>query len=624
MKTNTLLAILFSISLIPALAARADVVIVDFSIGGSTGHANNEFIRLENSSSLPFDLAGFKITQTKFSEKNASCAEETLVPASKLSEKSIPGSGEFLIAHPDYEGSDAVDVFYAKSNTLTSSTMGISLLDTQGTVITERVIGTKCQASPIPNPIAPPVPQTYAVRLNEIFPNPAERGEANEFIELYNDADAPVSLTGWLIRKNRSESGQYAIKASDFPAGTIIPAHGLFLIPRAASGFVMANSDKIISLHSPDGKEMSAVQYEKTKEAVSLNYTPTGWHGGAPTPGMVNSLNTLPQTRERVPKQGYRDVPVALDARGSDADNNALKYTWDFGDGHKSYKEKTTHVYAENGTYIIRLTTTDGVEDTTETFTLRIRKYDPPEVRITSLMPNPKGADTGSEWISLINREKKAINLKGFSIATGWKTLSNHLVRTDFILAPKMEVKLTHASSLFTLPNQKGRIELRAPNGETLQKIKYKLDKAVADDVIYFKEKNAPWKWRTGETKSSQQKTINSGLEEREAPAPKEIPAPINQEQSKTDGETNTDTEKPRAIIDGELSQNPDRLRLIDLLSYGTHVKVPDERTFVPADVTPDESTLTEPEHYAVAYTEELFTALNASLNDLLDRSGTH
>lgn len=441
------------------------------------------------------------------------------------------------------------------------------------------------------------LPQT-PLRFNELFPNP--KNEADEFIELYNKSDAPVRLEHWKIK---DKTKTVLLSADDS-----VPPHALFLIPKAASEIELNNSDERITLIDPTDTLIDEVCYGKTKEGVSLNYTPGGWRGGTPTPGAANQLNTLPETKEKVPKKGYRGVPVAFDARGQDADGDPLKYTWNFGDNHKSYKGKTSHTYEKTGTYPVTLTTTDGSDDVVETFTLKIESFPEPDVRITALVPNPSGKDTENEWILLENRGKKAVDLKGFGIATGWKKLANHPIRESFVIAPKSEARLTREFSLFTLPNEKGRIELRAPDGKVLQDIKYKLEKSAEEDAVYFKKKGKRWAWRPGD----------NAVE----PA---APGPIAEEDVETSETIPEDTpsepapvEEPEKEVLGAavVADTPNR-NYLKLLNYGTGVALPPDITLSFPDSTTSLDGATEREHYAVTFVKAVFTDVNTALNEL-------
>lgn len=254
-----------------------------------------------------------------------------------------------------------------------------------------------CPTPTLPNPppdLPPPQdPKTVpiTIRVNEIFPNPEAKGDSGEFIELYNFGSAAADISGWTLR-DATKTGAYV-----FPSGTSLSASGYFVVTDQSFKISLNNTDETVSLFDKTGTLIDTVSYAKTKEDVSLNYTESGWRGGTPTPGSANILNNLPEIREKVPKKGFKNTLIDFTARGKDSDGDTIKYVWDFGDGHKSYKNKTTHRYEKNGTYTVRLTTNDGKDDVTETFTLKMSSYDPPKVRITALVPNPAGNDTDNE-----------------------------------------------------------------------------------------------------------------------------------------------------------------------------------------------------------------------------------
>jgi PKD repeat protein len=52
----------------------------------------------------------------------------------------------------------------------------------------------------------------------------------------------------------------------------------------------------------------------------------------------------------------------------SDADNDTLQYTWDFGDGTTANGVKVTHAYKKSGNYTVTLTVDDGTTISTDTF----------------------------------------------------------------------------------------------------------------------------------------------------------------------------------------------------------------------------------------------------------------
>ena len=467
--------------------------------------------------------------------------------------------------------------------------------------------------TPDPAPLPSPAPSSpVSVRINEILSNPIGDEAAGEFIELINDGATEVDISGFTLH-DASKTGSYT-----FPKGTVIKEKDFFVLRRSVSKLSLNNSDETLSLFDASASLIDSVRYEKTKEGISQNRVGNALRGGIPTPGFSNQINALPETKEKVPKKGYRGVAIAFDARGKDSDGGKLKYTWDFGDGHKSYKEKTSHKYEENGTYQVTLTTTDGSDDVIETFTLKIESFPKPEVRIIALVPNPSDRDSDAEYLIIENRDKKAVDLKGYSIATGWKKLTNHPIRENFIIAPKSQAKLTREFSLFTLPNQKGKIELRAPDGKALQDIKYKLEKSVAEDVIYHKEKGKRWAWKDAVTNGASEpaplaNTVNAEVvQEESAPEQSSIAPEIVEPVQDENEMTAPVTEEP--ILEVTTDRRSHR-KYLALLNYGTGVKIPEHimLSFPPTDITP----VPKQEPVVSTFVKAIFENINLTLNTL-------
>ncbi len=474
----------FSLSFYEVQATSSPVTLAQLQISGAT--ADDEFVRLKNETGSDINLSGFRLSKKTLS--NGVCKESTLVSSAHF-QGLLPGKSTFLITHPSYKSFYSAPLDYSSASYYLTENTVVLLYDQNGDLLDRKVSGTACDdVSPLPEPL-PHVPSTVTVRFNELLPNPSGDEGAGEFIELYNPETTIADISGFSLR-DASKTGNYT-----FPKDTLIASQSYLVLTRSTSKISLNNSDETITLFDTTGQNISSTHYDTTKEGVSLNYTSSGWRGGVPTPGLPNDTNTLPETSERVPKNGYRKVPVTFNARGKDADGEHLKFTWDFGDGHKSYKEKTTHSYEKNGTYTVTLKTTDGSDDVVETFTIKITSLPKPNIRITALMPNPSGNDSKAEWMTIENRGKKAIDLQGFSIATGSKKLTNHPIRETLIIKPGKSVSITRTISLFTLPNQKGKIELRAPDGKVLQKIRYALPKTVPEESVYRKEKGTSWKW---------------------------------------------------------------------------------------------------------------------------------
>ena len=82
---------------------------------------------------------------------------------------------------------------------------------------------------------------------------------------------------------------------------------------------------------------------------------------------------------------------VFFNSTSYDSDGIISNYTWDFGDGNKSYTQKTTHQYTDNDSYLITLNVTDnnGATDTIQK-TILVSPNEPP----TLTNPSPTNGST--------------------------------------------------------------------------------------------------------------------------------------------------------------------------------------------------------------------------------------
>lgn len=644
-KRNLLaLAIIITLAASSTRASGPDIIISSIAL---TNNPDGGFIELYNLDSIEKDISSYRLRT-----RNSNGKEDSLRVLPKGSK--IPGHGYFLWAHSD---SSYVDI----ADTVSGASLGdkYSLALFLPKTFDDVPIDSADWGSPSPFegsarlPKDPPESNSFiqdistlewsvasiltptnskgeryiqrehcsvraegdTILISEFLPNPEK--EIKEFIELYNPGDTSAALNGWKLKDKGS-----TLLLKD----TSIAPHE-YLIPEGSDSLSLNDSGgNTITLKDASGKTVDEACYTAAKDGVSLNRTASSWRGGTPTPGAANILNSLPVTKEKVPKKGYKGIPVAMTAKGKDADKDRLKYTWDFGDGHKSYKEETSHTYEKNGTYAVTLTVTDGSDDVIETFSIKIASYEPPDVRIVSFIPNPDGTDTDSEWILIENREKKkSADLKGFGIATGWKKLANHPIRESFVIPPKSSAKLTREYSLFTLPNEKGKIELRAPSGEVLQVIKYKLEKSAPEDAVYTKKKGERWKLGPApkkplpkpatalvpETETIEPERI---LTEGKPPVPTEETLPLPDEEKEM-----PKPEAPSVIIhDDTMTKDPDQPELSDLLSYGLSLHLPKAIAYVPSEQVPVTPAAAVSETKGIS-ADDFFTQINAQINAWLN-----
>lgn len=228
--------------------------------------------------------------------------------------------------------------------------------------------------------------------ITELFPNPF-KSEYEEYIELFNNSEEDIDLQGWTLRDS-SKAGKYT-----FAQSVIIEAEKYLAIFKKDFKFALNNSgNESVTLFDPNEKEVSTASYDGSKKNVSYNFNGSAWKWSKIlTPGKENIFNNGPQGKIKLPKEVYEKVYADFSISVSDNDGEKIKVVWNFGDGHKSYKENTRHKYAEKGTYNGSVKYSDDSENVVQNFTIEVEGFPHPEVKIISVNANPEGSDTKNE-----------------------------------------------------------------------------------------------------------------------------------------------------------------------------------------------------------------------------------
>ncbi len=104
-----------------------------------------------------------------------------------------------------------------------------------------------------------------------------------EWIEVRNAADAPISLRGWKIRVGEGSGARnYALKTQE-----TVPSDGIVVLPGSAESFKLRDDGNAVALVAPDGTIVSATAYPKLKAGQA--WLPAeGCVTDDPTPGAEN------------------------------------------------------------------------------------------------------------------------------------------------------------------------------------------------------------------------------------------------------------------------------------------------------------------------------------------------
>ncbi|MDP1538505.1 MAG: lamin tail domain-containing protein [bacterium] len=126
--------------------------------------------------------------------------------------------------------------------------------------------------------------QTYpaGVVINEILPFPVGPDAEEEWIEVFNQNNFEVDLSGWQIADT-------AGKTHTLPVGKKIPAQGFLVLPRPTTKITLNNDEDGLSLIQPNGSILDSVNYQKAPQGQSYNRTESGWVWSSTlTPGLAN------------------------------------------------------------------------------------------------------------------------------------------------------------------------------------------------------------------------------------------------------------------------------------------------------------------------------------------------
>jgi hypothetical protein len=146
-------------------------------------------------------------------------------------------------------------------------------------------------------PTLTPVKKSYpgGIIFNEIMPAPKGSDENNEWIELYNQNNFAVNLSGWKIRDTTGATTTYTI-----PSEIKINANDFLVLQREKTKITLNNKNDGLLLVRPDGIIESLVNYENALAEKSYNFTGDNWFwGGDLTPGSANATSPAAQESTR-------------------------------------------------------------------------------------------------------------------------------------------------------------------------------------------------------------------------------------------------------------------------------------------------------------------------------------
>lgn len=349
-------------------------------------------------------------------------------------------------------------------------------------------------------------PNKTCIFITEILPNPFGADQGNEFIELYNNCEADIDLSGWYFED--ASAKQY--KFTKF----IIKPNQYISLNRAETKIALNNSEDILKLYTPSAKEPArAVEYAKAKEGCSYHLadiTKNIWQWSERnTPGEENyilAINHPPLVDFNIPDKGYVFKEIIFDSSDTiDEDNDELNYYWDFGDGATNTLAMAGHYFSLPGIYSIKLIADDGKTEAQKIKDIQIinpnadlgiqvldwnEEFKSANIKINELVPNPIGNDKGQEWIEIYNDSNAQVNLLNWQICDSSE--KSFKFTDDLWIDSFGYLTLNQEETNLTLNNNREELMMYDTRGELIDLVSYE---EAQEGKVYALGENNKWFW---------------------------------------------------------------------------------------------------------------------------------
>jgi hypothetical protein len=299
----------------------------------------------------------------------------------------------------------------------------------------------------------------------------------DEWIELYNNTDSPISLDGWTLE---AKDGTPEINL----VGEI-PAKGFFLLERTDDETIPNISADQIYTGALGNSGEKLELYDGSGNLIDQVDSSSGWFSGD---------NSTKQTMERINSK----------ASGNDASN------WQTSQNPGGTpKAMNSEQLATNNNNNEQLTTNNKKDETAE---VKIEENSQPSIPegevitypsgivFNEILPSPKGSDETEEWIEIFNQNDFEVDLSGWKISDTLGKTMTYIFPTGTKISPKGFLVLNRPTTKITLNNDNDGLNLIQPSGNILDKVSF--EKAPIGQS-YNKIENS-WAWSDNLTPGSE------------------------------------------------------------------------------------------------------------------------
>ena len=341
------------------------------------------------------------------------------------------------------------------------------------------------------------------VLINEISWMGTENSANDEWIEIKNTSSSTVDISSWVLE---AQDGSPKIILD----GSINPS-GYFLLERSDDSSVpniladqiytgaLSNSGEILILRDVNGFEIDRVDGSNSWENVGGDNTTKNtaqkngekWITGTSTPKSKNITVSNLEENIALVEDGDATEPVMLDNQAprnrnkikADAGENIiaqvgqniffdgslsrgenLSFSWNMGDGNIKTGKDFLYKYSFPGRYIVTLFVTDGWQKSQNQIEIVIY---PEGIYISEFYSSPSGG-----WLEIQNSSDNFIDLSLYSITN---KVSVFLIPEGTFLAANSYLVFSEDVLGMDFVKKEGELVLAYPNGQAVDRVKYKL-----------------------------------------------------------------------------------------------------------------------------------------------------
>ena len=305
-------------------------------------------------------------------------------------------------------------------------------------------------------------------------------GADDEFVELYNPTGAAINIGGWIIKRS-SSCGTSTFTLVSLPTGTILLAGQHYLAATTASH--ISSPDQIFSPGIGDDGGLALINPSGTViDQVGMCIT-TLYREGSNLVPLSGNIN---QSYERRPGGSTSCY---------DLDNNAADFVL-ISPSTPQNKASPPVMCMGVATYTPTRTPTLSPTRTP----LPTATSQPGTLVINEFLPHPYTdwngdgiANTGDEFIELINMSTLSINLKDWRLDNGVGGASTPFSLPDVTLLPRQILNFYHADSGLGLSDGGSTVRLLRPSGQTGDIFTYPYVDTIDKSWCRLPDGTGPW-----------------------------------------------------------------------------------------------------------------------------------